>query len=173
MQRLQEYSLCHALCGHKCYILHQNSEVIISFFINATSVVWTAMINMLQEKISHVQNSKSWVFFGRSMLPCKITNNQYRLAPPLPETTDLPSAKIFTECVPSGTRQKSCMPSAAKNTLGKIMALDKQTLCRVLKKKTLGKLWKTLCKTETLGNKPPRGHPSVSVPAVRSLPSVR
>ena len=40
-------------------------------------------------------------------------------------------------------------------------------------KRPLGKLGKTLGKTETHGKKLPRGHPSVSVPAVRSLPSVR
>ena len=42
-----------------------------------------------------------------------------------------------------------------------------------MSKKTLGKLRKTLGKTETLGKKPPCGHPSVSVSAVRSLSSVR
>ena len=59
----------------------------------------------------------------------------------LPETADLPSAKIFAECIISGTRQTSSLPSAAKNTLGKIMALGKQTLYRV-PKKTLSKLRK-------------------------------
>ena len=42
----------------------------------------------------------------------------------------------FAECIPSGTRQKRCLPSAAKTTLSKIMALGKQSLCRVLKKTT-------------------------------------
>ena len=53
---------------------------------------------------------------------------------PLPETADLPSAKMFAKCILSDTWQTSSFPSAAKNTLGKIMALGKQTLCRVLKK---------------------------------------
>ena len=52
----------------------------------------------------------------------------------LPETVDLPSAKMFAECILSGTRQTSSLLSDAKNTLSKIMALDKQTLCRVLQK---------------------------------------
>ena len=51
----------------------------------------------------------------------------------LPEIVELPSAWGFTECILSGTRQTSSLPSAAKNTLGKIMSLGKQTLCRVLK----------------------------------------
>ena len=54
----------------------------------------------------------------------------------LPEIVDLLSAKIFDECILSGTRQTSSLSSAAKNTLGKIMALSKQTLCRVMKKNT-------------------------------------
>ena len=42
----------------------------------------------------------------------------------------------FTECILSDTQQTSSLSNAAKNTFGKIMALDKQTLCRVLKKNT-------------------------------------
>ena len=41
----------------------------------------------------------------------------------LPETCDLPSAKTFAKCIALGTRQKRCLPSAAKTTLSKIMAL--------------------------------------------------
>ena len=91
----------------------------------------------------------------------------------LPETDDLPSAKIFAECIPSGTRQKSCLSSAEETTLGKIMALGIPIYLPSAEKRPLGKLGKTLSKTEALGKKPPRRHPSVSVPAVRSLPSVR
>ena len=93
--------------------------------------------------------------------------------PTIPETTDLPSAKRFAECIPSGTRQKNCLPSASETTLGKIMALGIPISLPSAEKRPLGKLEKTLGKTETLGKKPSRGHPSVSVSAVRSLPSVR
>ena len=65
------------------------------------------------------------------------------------------------------------MPSAAETTLGKIMALGIANTLSSAEKRPLGKLGKTLGKTETHGKKLPRGHPSVSVPAVRSLPSVR
>ena len=54
----------------------------------------------------------------------------------LQETGSLPSVFIFAECISSDTRQTSSLPSAAKKTLGKIIALGKQTLCRVLKKNT-------------------------------------
>ena len=43
---------------------------------------------------------------------------------------------MFAECIPSDTRQTSSLSSAAKKTLDKIIALRKQTLCRVLKKNT-------------------------------------
>ena len=43
---------------------------------------------------------------------------------------------IFAECILSGTRQTSSLPSAAKKTLGKIITLGKKTVCRVLKKNT-------------------------------------
>ena len=38
---------------------------------------------------------------------------------------------MFAECIASDTRQTSTLPSAAKKTLGKIIALGKQTICRV------------------------------------------
>ena len=60
----------------------------------------------------------------------------------LPETGDLPSAKIFTECIPSGTRQKSCLSSAVETTLGKIMALGIPNSLPSAEKRPLGKLGK-------------------------------
>jgi len=59
----------------------------------------------------------------------------------LPEIAELPSAKMFVECILSDTWQTSSLLGAAKNILGKIMALGKQTLYRV-PKKTLSKLRK-------------------------------
>ena len=85
----------------------------------------------------------------------------------------MPSAKRFAECIPSGTQQKNCLPSALETTLGKIMALSILIFLPSAEKRPLGKLGKTLGKTETLYKKPPHGHPLVSVPTVRSLPSVR
>jgi hypothetical protein len=43
----------------------------------------------------------------------------------LPETSSLPSAKWFTKCNHTGTRQTTPLPSAAQKTLGKIIALGK------------------------------------------------
>ena len=37
----------------------------------------------------------------------------------LPETSNLPSVFIFAECIPSGTRRTSSLPSAELKTLGK------------------------------------------------------
>ena len=68
--------------------------------------------------------------------------------------------------------KKSCLPSAAETIFGKIMALGIPNSLPSAEKRPLGKLGKTLGKTETHGKKLPCGHPSVSVPAVRSLPSV-
>ena len=60
----------------------------------------------------------------------------------LPETADLPSANIFTECILSGTRQKSYLSSAAETTLGKIMALGIPNSLSSAEKRPLGKLGK-------------------------------
>ena len=64
----------------------------------------------------------------------------------LPKTGYLPSVLVFAECISSGTRQTSHLPSAAKKTLGKINALDKRCKkhsalfdTRQTRKKTLGK----------------------------------
>ena len=65
---------------------------------------------------------------------------------PLPETGCLLSVRMFTECILSGTWQRSSLPSAVKKTLGKIIALDKRGKkhsakfgTRQMRKKTLGK----------------------------------
>jgi len=64
----------------------------------------------------------------------------------LPETGCLPSARIFAECILSGTRQRSLLSSAVKKTLSKIIALGKKG------KKTLGKVWHSANqKKKTLG----------------------
>ena len=39
--------------------------------------------------------------------------------PSLPESSNLPSVFMFAECIPSGTRRTSSLPSAALKTLGK------------------------------------------------------
>ena len=88
----------------------------------------------------------------------------------LPETGDLSSAKIFAECIPSDTRQKSCLPSAAETALGKIMALNIPNSLPSAEKKPLDKLEKNTRQNRDTQQKPPCGHPLVSVPAVRSLP---
>ena len=44
---------------------------------------------------------------------------QALVAHALPETSNLPSVFVFTECILSGTRQTSSLPSAALKTLGK------------------------------------------------------
>ena len=66
----------------------------------------------------------------------------------LPETADLPSAKRFAECIPSGTRPKSCLSSALETTLGKIIALGIPIYLPSAEKRPLGKLVK-----KTLGKK--------------------
>ena len=43
----------------------------------------------------------------------------------LPETSNLPSVFVFAECILSGTRQTSFLPSAVLKTLGK------EEVCRV------------------------------------------
>ena len=62
------------------------------------------------------------------------------------ETGCLPSAKLFVECILSGTRQISYLPSAVTKALGKIIALGKRGKkhsakfgTRQTRKKTLGK----------------------------------
>jgi hypothetical protein len=57
------------------------------------------------------------------------------IASTLPETTPLPSARLFAECILSGTWQTWSLPSARKKTLGEEWALGKGPLCRVPKLK--------------------------------------
>ena len=59
------------------------------------------------------------------------------------------SAKIFAERIPSDTRKKNNLLSTAKTTLGKIMALGIPNSLLSAEKRSLGKLGKTLGKTET------------------------
>ena len=56
--------------------------------------------------------------------------NKQRRQPLPPETSNLSSVFIFTECILSGTRQTSYLPSAALKTLGK------EEVCQVSKKNT-------------------------------------
>ena len=60
----------------------------------------------------------------------------------LPESGDLPSAKRFAECIPSGIRQKSYLPSASETTLDKIMALGIPISLPSAEKRPLDKLGK-------------------------------
>ena len=69
---------------------------------------------------------------------------------PIPEIGCLQSARIFAECNTSGTRQTNSLPSAAKKTLEKIIALGKQLICRVPNIKHSAKRRKTLGKNKTL-----------------------
>ena len=49
----------------------------------------------------------------------------------LPETTRIPSARYFAECIISSTRQSLHLPSASQKALGKNLTLGKINVCRV------------------------------------------
>ena len=50
------------------------------------------------------------VKLGSLPVSTSLTNNKLTLR----ETGDLPSARVFAECILSGTRQRPCLPSARK-----------------------------------------------------------
>ena len=64
---------------------------------------------------------------------------QYKNKYSLPETFKLPWAEDFAVSLLLGTRQKSHLPSAGKQTLGKIWAHGKEGICRVPQGKAHGK----------------------------------
>ena len=86
-----------------------------------------------------------WIFMGARARSAAAVGQRS-----LPEIPCLPSAWVFAECYTSGTRQTNSLPSAAKKTLEKIIALGKQLICGVPKVKHSAKRRKTLGKNKTL-----------------------
>jgi hypothetical protein len=77
----------------------------------------------------------------------------------LPETAPLPSARLFAECILSGTRQRASLLSARKKTLGEEWALGKGPFCRVPKFNHSAKSFFAECLENPLGK--PLALPSV------------